>query len=244
MPPPPSRVPLSQALLAGSSGRCSWCRAISNPCCVQLHCVLVACSCVVVRMEAALECFDAWYLPLFAESLGRVEKGRFLRSSFCNGFHFSRSGSWLMDVCVRLHELGRERWMARAVACASRVTARLGFEPRACGVRRPRALLGDGVNREGVLRRSSRWPSRHTPARWLAHRSAAHAAPSNMLICVCSLVAQAAFDKCHSRVRHFAGVFTFAVENGPASHAALRYACCRPVVWSTSLLCSQSQMCR
>ena len=53
-----------------------------------------------------------------------------------------------MDVCVRLHELGRERWMARATACASRVTARLGFEPRACGVRRPRALLGDG--RDGL----------------------------------------------------------------------------------------------
>ena len=44
-----------------------------------------------------------------------------------------------MDVRVRSHELGRERWMARATACASRVTARLGFEPRACGVRRPRA---------------------------------------------------------------------------------------------------------
>ena len=34
--------------------------------------------------------------------------------------------------------------MVRAVAGASRVTARLGFEPRACGVRRPRAPLGDG----------------------------------------------------------------------------------------------------
>ena len=37
--------------------------------------------------------------------------------SFCNGFHFSRSGAWLMDVCVRLHELGR--W-AMDGACSCR----------------------------------------------------------------------------------------------------------------------------
>ena len=42
---------------------------------------------------------------------------------------------------------------------------------------------------------------------------------------MCSLVAQAAFDRSQSRVRHFAGVFALAVENGPASHAALFTVC-------------------
>ena len=32
-----------------------------------------------------------------------------------------------------------------------------------------------------------------------------------VLTCVCLLAAQAAFNKCHSRVRHFGGVFAIAV---------------------------------
>ena len=72
MPLPPSCVPLWPSPLAAAFGMLLAVPCSSNARWVQLLVVLVARSCMVVCTEAALERMDAWHLPLFAASLGRV----------------------------------------------------------------------------------------------------------------------------------------------------------------------------
>jgi hypothetical protein len=58
----------------------------SKACCVQLHCRAGGSSCIVLCTEAESECIDAWHLPLFAGSLGRVEQVAKTRVAFCRSF--------------------------------------------------------------------------------------------------------------------------------------------------------------
>ena len=85
-PPPPSRVPLSPSPLTAAFGRCSWCRAFPMLAACTCIVVLVARSCIVVCTEAALECMDAWHLPLFGGSLGCVEQVAKTRVAFRRSF--------------------------------------------------------------------------------------------------------------------------------------------------------------
>ena len=131
--------------------------------------------------------------------------------SFWRGLHILRSEARAADArCSRrnLDVSASTTSSSRAVACGSRLHGS-GSSP-GCVDPDLLELFGDGDDREGALRRLSHCqPAANAllpPADLICR------ARPRVLICVCLLVAQAAFDRCRSRVRHFGGVFAIPVE--------------------------------
>ena len=130
--------------------------------------------------------------------------------SFWRGLHILRSEAHAADSrCSRrnLDVSASTTSSLRAVACGSRLHSS-GSSP-GCVDPDLLELFGDGDDRECALRRSSQFqPAANAllpPADVICR------ARPCMHICVCLLVAQAAFDRCRSRVRHFGGVFAIPV---------------------------------